>query len=236
MTCARSQVVDLFGATKVPYGDKFVRGITATCGYCPTVESLPVNNFATKHTDEQSELNFIKRKLEGRGWKIGNRPDQHRCPKCFIAIKVTASRRAGENRVARANGETPMSVTPIKTLKEAGARMMGREDRRIIFAKLNEVYVGDKVGYGDGWTDEKVAGDLGVPRAWVKLIRDENFGDEVANDEIRRAVTDAGKLLEQITATAARAEVVAVDLKRLNSEADRIGRSLDVIRKALGVG
>jgi len=238
MTCARSQVIDLFGATKVPYGDKFVRGITATCGYCPTVESLPVNSFATKHSDDQSELQFIRRKLEARGWKVGNRQDQHRCPKCFAAIKATAARRASENRsIANGGGTAPMTtVTPIKSLKEAGTRMMGREDRRIIFAKLNEVYVGDKVGYGDGWTDEKVAGDLGVPRAWVKLIRDENFGDEMANDEIRQRLSEADALMKEFKAAAPFVEDMVGKLKHLNSEADRIGRSLDAIRKALGVG
>jgi hypothetical protein len=236
MTCAQTQVIDLFGATKVPSGDKFVRGITVTCGYqnCGGVESLPVNNFATKHTDDQTELNFIRRKLEGRGWKIGNKPDQHRCSKCFAAIKATAARRASENRVTRANGETPVSVSPIKSLKDIAPRMMGREDRRIVFEKLNEVYLNDKVGYGTGWTDERVANDLGVPRAWVKLIRDENFGDEMANEEIKQKVADATKLLDEMKQRTAVAETIVADLKRLSTEAERMNKSLDAIRKAVG--
>ncbi len=43
-----------------------------------------------------------------------------------------------------------------------------RENRRIILAKLEEVYVDEKTGYSPGWTDAKLALDLGVPRAWVK--------------------------------------------------------------------
>ena len=229
----QSQVAELFSLTTVPYGDtgKMVRGVCVTCGHCGAVEQLPVNNFRNGSGDEH-DAKFVKRKLEARGWKIANRAG-HRCPKCFSSIKATAARRASENAAA-ANGETPVSVTPIKSLKEVGARMLGREDRRIIFEKLNEVYVNDKVGYGAGWTDEKVATDLGVPRAWVKLIRDENFGDEMANEEIKQKVSEASKVLDEIKQKTAQAEVIWADVKRLNNEAERIGKSLDSIRKALG--
>ena len=126
------------------------------------------------------------------------------------------------------------SVTTIKSLAEVGARMLGREDRRIIFEKLNEVYVSDKVGYGDGWTDEKVASDLGVPRAWVKLIRDENFGDEMANDEIKNKVAEATQALAEIKVLTSNAEAIWGDVKRLTNVAEHIDKSLDAIRKVLG--
>lgn len=230
----QSQTIELFGATKVSYGDKMVRGITVSCGHCVAVESLPVNNFAGRNgAGDEREVQFIKRKMEGRGWKIGNKPDQHRCPGCFAAAKASSARRAGESKP---NGEKPVSVTPIKSLKDIAPRLLGREDRRIIFAKLNEVYVGEKIGYGEGWTDEKVANDLGVPRAWVKLVRDENFGDEMASEEIRQKVEEASKLLEQVKAAIPFAEDVVANLKRLNNEAEHLGKSLDVIRKALGGG
>jgi hypothetical protein len=232
----QNQTAELFSVTRVPYGDtgKFVRGVCITCGHCGDVEHLPVNNFAGRNgAGDDVEIQFVKRKLEARGWKISNRAG-HRCPKCFSSIKATAARRASENAAA-ANGETPVSaVTPIKSLKEVGARMLGRDDRRIIFEKLNDVYLNDKVGYSAGWTDERVATDLGVPRAWVKLIRDENFGEEMANEEITQKVVEASKVLDEIKQKTAQAEVIWADVKRLNNEAERIGKSLDVIRKTLG--
>jgi hypothetical protein len=229
----QNQVAELFSATKVPYGDKLVRGVAVCCGDCGKVENLPVNNFPGRNRDgDEAEVLFVKRKMEARDWKISNNRVGHRCPKCLSLIKA-AVKRAPENR-ATANGETPVSVTPIKSLKEAGARMLGREDRRIIFEKLNEVYVNDKVGYGAGWTDDRVATDLGVPRAWVKLIRDENFGDEMANEEIRQKVAEASQKLDEIKKTTAQAELIWADIKRLNNEAERISKSLDSIRKSLG--
>lgn len=161
----QSQVAELFSVTKVPYGDsgKIVRGVYIACGHCGLVEHLPVNIFPGRNGDGDGlEIQFVKRKMEARGWKIGTRAG-HRWPKCFSSIKATAARRPSDNGVA--NGETPVSVTPIKSVQEAATRMLGRDDRRIIFEKLNEVYVNDKVGYSAGWTDERVSTDLGVPGA-----------------------------------------------------------------------
>jgi hypothetical protein len=224
----QSQTAELFGTAKVLYGDKLVRGVTATCGHCGNGESLPVNNFAGRNgAGDDVEFQFVRRKLEGRGWKIGSKPSHHRCPNCFAAIKASPARKA--------NGETPVSVTPIKSIKDT-ARPLGRDDRRIIFEKLNEVYVSDKVGYSAGWTDEKVAVDLGVPRAWVRLIRDENFGDEMANEEIRQKLADAAKLLDEIKQRTTLAETIVADMKRLTTEAEHMNKTLDMIRKAIGGG
>ncbi|MGY3130070.1 hypothetical protein ACVWZM_000752 [Bradyrhizobium sp. USDA 4501] len=239
MSNVQSQTAELFSVSKVPYGDagKFVRGVAVICGHCGACENMPVNNFPGRNgSGNDVEFQFVKRKLEARGWKIGSKPAQHRCSKCFSSIKATAARRAPENGSPAMNGGASVSVTPIKSFNDVAARMLGRDDRRIIFEKLNEVYVNDKVGYSAGWTDERVASDLGVPRAWVRLIRDENFGDEMANEEIRRQVADASRLLDEVKKATAQAEVIVADLKRLNNEAERIGKSLDVVRKALGGG
>jgi len=103
---------------------------------------------------------------------------------------------------------------------------MTRDDRRIIFEKLNEVYVNDKVGYDKGWTDEKVATDLGVPRAWVRLIREENFGDEVGNEDIRKQIAEAQTTLAQVRA-------IEPEMRRLLGMADKIERQMAEIQKVL---
>jgi hypothetical protein len=103
---------------------------------------------------------------------------------------------------------------------------MTRDDRRIVFEKLNEVYLNDKVGYAKGWTDETVAVDLGVPRAWVRLIREENFGDEVGNEDIREQVREAQAMLAQVRA-------IEPEMRRLLGMSDKIERSLAEIQKVL---
>lgn len=109
---------------------------------------------------------------------------------------------------------------------QENAKVMTREDRRIIFEKLNDVYIDGKIGYGRGWTDEKVANDLGVPRAWVKLLREENFGDEVGNEDIREQAAEAQAALAEI-------RKLEPDMRRLLALADKVEKSLAEIQKVL---
>jgi hypothetical protein len=217
----------LFTFTKVPYGDdnQLVRGVIARCGApgCEAAIPLPVNTMQNaRGTDDEIEWRFIAHKLQAKGWRIGRNESSHRCPRCFNAAKFSAIRKAEEMK----NGN-PMTEK-LQVVKD-NMRVMTREDRRIIFEKLNEVYVNDQVGYGDGWTDEKVAVDLGVPRAWVKLIRDENFGDEVANENIREQIKDAREVLCKIKAI----EPSLAEAQRLVAVADKIEKSLAEIAKVL---
>jgi hypothetical protein len=51
-----------------------------------------------------------------------------------------------------------------------------KTDKRLIIAKLEEVYEDETRGYRKGWSDLRVAGDLGVDQEWVELIRASIFG------------------------------------------------------------
>lgn len=225
---------ELFNTKAIQHGGRTVRGVVVACGYCNAEEELPVNTFSGHSGDGGGrEVRFVQHKMEALGWKIGRKYGGHRCPKCFTAIKITASNRSAAKRIAATNGEEPVKPV-IKSLNDIAPRMLGRDDRRIIFEKLNEVYLNDKVGYAVGWTDEKVANDLGVPRAWVKIIRDENFGEELANEEIKLKVAEASQKLIEIMEAVTRATGFWDDVKRLSNEAEHIGKNLDVIRKAVG--
>ncbi|MGY8665718.1 hypothetical protein Q3C01_25625 [Bradyrhizobium sp. UFLA05-109] len=214
----------VFEHTSVPYGEdgRLVRGIIARCGApnCEAAVPLPVNLMANgRGMDSNIEWQFIARKLEQKGWRIGKTATAHRCPKCFSAAKFSAIRKSGEKPVVNKT-EQPLQVV------QENARVMTREDRRIIFEKLNDVYIDGKVGYGRGWTDEKVALDLGVPRAWVKLLREENFGDEVGNEEIHEQLAEAKTALAEM-------RKLEPDMRRLLALADKIEKSLAEIQKVL---
>ncbi|MCP3471352.1 hypothetical protein NLM33_13525 [Bradyrhizobium sp. CCGUVB1N3] len=220
-------VSTVFEHARVPYGDdgRLVRGIIARCGApnCEAAVPLPVNVMANgRGTDSNIEWQFIARKLEQKGWRIGKTATAHRCPKCFNAAKFAAIRKSEEKPVVT-------KIEPPLQVVQENARVMTREDRRIVFEKLNEVYIDGKVGYGRGWTDEKVATDLGVPRAWVRVIREENFGDEVGNEEIRDHIMQAGKLLLDIKALRQPFD----EAQRLFALADKIEKSLSEIQKVL---
>lgn len=217
-------VSTVFEHTSVPYGEdgRLVRGIIARCGApnCEAAVPLPVNLMANgRGMDGNIEWQFIARKLEQKGWRIGKSATAHRCPKCFNSAKFAAIRRSEEKTVVK------QTEQPLQVVQE-NARVMTREDRRIIFEKLNDVYIDGKVGYGRGWTDEKVANDLGVPRAWVKLLREENFGDEVGNEDIREQAAEAQAALAEM-------RKLEPDMRRLLALADKIEKSLAEIQKVL---
>lgn len=170
------RVMAYFERTTVPNGGKPTRGFKIQCGHCGFNGAVPLNSSLSS----ENEAKIIQRKFEEIGWKIGKIQTQHRCPRCFSAIKnaaIVKSQRK-ENQV---------------TQPQTQPREMQKEDKRLIFAKIHEVY-GDN-SYLDNWTDAKVAIDLGVPRAWVKQVREADFGAEGGNEEIKASIEEAKKIL-----------------------------------------
>ena len=134
----------------------------------------------------------ISKKFSQRGWSIGSNSQWDICPSC----------------IAKKKQEKPtLKIVPKVeekadlTMKPELPRTMGREDRRIVFEKLNGVYLDERRGYEVGWSDHKVALDLGIPRAWVEQVREEMFGPINTNPEIGdflKAVKELNDLKSQV--------------------------------------
>ncbi len=202
---------------------KSVRGVVVTCK-CGVIKSMPFNS--THHTRPQSWFdNVIARKLEADGWKTLKAKDGPVCPSCVSAAEAKA-----------ANQANPAPI--IKDLKDLGVLTqpkpteLTKENRRVILAKLEDVYVDEATGYSAGWTDAKVAADLGVPRAWVTTLRGENFGPE-GNEEIKVALAEAKELMAAINkAMCAFAEQNRI-IDELERRAEKIERTIIAIEKGL---
>ena len=115
------------------------------------------------------------------------------------------------------------------------------EDRRIIGAKLDDVYDVKAGHYATGWTDQKVATDLGVPRAWVEQVRKLFYGEEASNPEIDALIAEASALKKSVEPLAASIAKMRADLTgliaehaKLTTRSDMIERRLVEIKKALG--
>jgi len=185
----------LFVPTQVAVGNQFKRGLRITCSRCPTTFVERFNTMAGNDSGDEHLMRFVHRKFTNAGWKVGDTRRQHLCPDC-----VEKARRAKEKTMA---ADTPnlnvVKPAPLATVPPP--REMSREDRRLIFAKLEGVYEDEKTGYQKDWTDKRVADDLGCPQAWVAKIRDENFGPHGSNPtidselaEARRHIAEARKL------------------------------------------
>ena len=177
----------------------------------------------------------IARKFRERGWHIGHTPAKDRCPVCNGSARSNPT--TEEIRDVGLHNETAVVElrAPKPGASEAAPREMSREDRRIIFVKLEEVYVDEATGYTAGWNDHRVAEDLNCPRAWVEVIRDENFGPQRADQSAEvvelRARLDVierdGAALAEIAATILR---TAEDARMQGAQLQ--GRSRDLLKQA----
>jgi hypothetical protein len=77
-------------------------------------------------------------------------------------------------------------------------KKMGRDEKRLVFEKLNEHYVSETVGYADGFSDKRIAEELGCPRKWVEDVREEMFGPVRINNEAKNFVGRIAALDQKI--------------------------------------
>ncbi len=155
--------------------------------------------------------------FRNKGWIVGAGPRADRCSEHAGNIRATKSetkmpetamsaalekakqkpaeqiKEGLKEALSVAKGETkPHAVhgTVHKETKVIADPDPTREERRIIFAKLNEVYLDEDTGYSKDWSDQKVAHDLGVRKSWVAKIRDENFGPDINSQQLAALVKD----------------------------------------------
>lgn len=198
-----------FHEHSVPYGDRGHRVVAdIVCAKCGRVDTTPTGTGSSTLPDE-----VIGKKFKAMGWIVGGSAKGDECPQCISKPK-----------------EKPV----LKVVGQANhPREMGRDDRRIIFEKLNETYVDEKTGYDTGWSDHRVASDLGVPRKWVEQVREEMFGSIGTNAEMSEYLTQATEILDEArrylaAAEKARKEVEAVlsrpEFGTVNSIIDRLSK------------
>lgn len=175
-------------------GPIVAQGLRIFCSQCARQEvaKLPRN---TQYSCSQIVADKMWR---AKGWFVGKSRKYDVCPTCVREEKARrdATRQADTNHT---RVEVVTMSNKVVSFSEA-PRQMTRDDRRLVFGKIDEVYVDGTEGYSSGWTDQKVATDLGVPVAWVKLIREENFGPEGLNNDYRNLIADGKKIMDAFRA------------------------------------
>lgn len=196
----KNRTASMFEEMRVPYGGSFRPVARAVCRNCGAVDEMSL-----RAKSSLMPLTLVAKKFAEKGWTVGSNKDWHLCPSCSL--------------------KKPPKLALVKTenaMKEDIARPMTREEKRIVYSKLNEVYADEKQGYTEGWSDYRVATDLGVPRVWVEQVREEMFGPVAVNPEIDRFL----KLEEELkslrndvtTLSALKGQLISVEtgLKRVD--------------------
>ena len=175
----------------------------------------------------------IARKFRERGWHIGHTPAKDRCPVCNGTARSNTP--AEEIREVGLHNETTVVElkAPRPGASEQPPREMTREDRRIIFAELESVYGDERTGYTAGWNDDTVARALNCPRAWVEVIREENFGPQKADQsaeviDLRTRIEAAERDGAALAADAEKIRRTAEDARMAAAQIE--GRSRDLLK------
>lgn len=207
----------MFPIVSRPYGEKRRPALVITCGHpgCKNEEVMVVSSNGAPNRS------FVTRSFANKGWKVGKKPDDDRCP-----------------QHARGSGKTEektdmQKTTPPEQTKAEPPRVMSRDERRIIFAEINDVYAGPS-GYEAPWSDTKVAAALDVPVAWVTEVRTEFFGDACSNPELEEFRQHASAS-EKLVATAQELhKEFELTWSKLQAQMDRINehqRAMSALRK-----
>jgi hypothetical protein len=202
------------------------RGVRVWCCKCSRKEEVLANSRRGSggggYDDDIIERS-LSDKFEKLGWKIGKNLHHNLCPdhnKKENAImahnnngkaqppasdKVVLMNSAASISTPKQHPQTPSpspkpSPSPAPLSAAPTPRGPSRDEKRIIFQKIDEVYVGETVGYSNNWSDKRLAADLAVPLSWVAAIREENFGPDIDEESVA-VMTEAKALLEEAKTT-----------------------------------
>lgn len=221
-----------FTSRSVFYGDKYVPGIEIVCGSCREHASYPIGSIKGKYVapDSAESAQRSTAIFERHGWLVGKRPQMDRCPEC---LKKLGIEKKTSNPIMEAKLKEALAAKAPATPADK-PRDMSREEGRIIFAKIEEVYRDEKHGYHNGWSDHRVATDLSCPRAWVEQVRKQFFGPEGSNDEVRQVAEQARAYMAEAAALIERADRMRVEAVALAKKGETIQRRIDSIEKTVG--
>lgn len=167
--------------------------VSLCCCVCGQTEKL---NTTTGERGHHLPDEAISRAFRRKGWFVAATARKDRCPehaKPHRKPAQEAPKMAADTKVIDIRSPQPGA-------SDLPPREMTKTDRRLVIAKLEEVYEDEATGYSTGWHDERVAKDMAVPRAWVELIREENFGPIKAEQSaevqsIRLAIEETDRVL-----------------------------------------
>jgi len=173
------------------------------CSVCHSKSKVKKIWHGTHYTTMQVTL-----MLRQWGWHIAGKPFGDVCRNCLRfeahrpsndqhkteTIKMTVSKVAP--KITPAINVTPAApVAPVVPFNKPPE--ITREARRKIFSSIDFNYDPTKGSYTNGKTDAIIAKELNLPIAWVKLIRDEAFGPEGADDQTVKLIAEAKELLSK---------------------------------------
>ena len=248
-----------FDSRLIAHGDKKVVAQIAHCAHKGCKSEVEIINPKGSRIMPPSMFN---RKITQRDWAIvgheaycpkhkPSSPGRRRVAHSVDANVVFANfdKPAVVPAVTPAPAPTPAPIVPPKEsepmtatirdlsqLGEATTVIMDPSTRRRVFRLIDEHWDESRGRYENTWSDQRLATDLKVPRAWVEEIRREAFGDNGGNaemDELKVDLEAAEKRFSEMSAEAARRldaavnacaglEKALIDIKEMRRRLERL--------------
>tara|TARA_R110000868_G_scaffold305823_2_gene566850 strand:- start:784 stop:1410 length:627 start_codon:yes stop_codon:yes gene_type:complete len=200
----------LFNQISIKQNGLLRGGYRLHCRDCPATTEMVISGTARALPPE-----FVKSKFSQRGWVVADAKQRDVCPAC--SKQKSIERRGNVVALTKPAADKPREMT--------------REDKRLVFGKIDAVYLDERRGYENGWSDKRVADDLGVPLAWVRAIREADFGQEGISSDAREVIAAAKKLGEEIDAIDKRFAALTKDFADIKFRYARTERSVEDVRK-----
>lgn len=218
------------------------------CRHCSSVFERKARKYSGPPPDLEGEVLPEAKKA---GWDVLHGARRAMCPGCRGVLAQAKAKKEAKIMVTKPTPTPkprtePGEVVPLKPAvagKAEAPPSMDIDAAFLIRDKLGEVYLDAQRGYGEGWTDKKVAESLTVPRDWVRQVRCKVYGASSAGgaedfapvlNEARAVLAAAKDLTEQ--GLKVQQEVAVFERARgeVLAQVGRLERRLADIEKAVG--
>lgn len=142
---------------------------------------------------------IIHKHFTQKGWGLRKRPT---CPDCQAKKRIK-----------------PVSVSPIKTTPVAANQPepsdAAKKAKRLIYQALEDYYDDSKKAYRPGHSDETIAKEVGASAAFVKAVREADFGPLSAPADIKDLLDRIEVMTKQVKELSDRAEFMMASVQSL---------------------
>jgi hypothetical protein len=160
--------------------------------------------------------------FQRKGW-IVDKHGRHKCVEC--QTREEARKTYALQRKETEVSEGPMKISEI--VADPNLRKPSLSDNRRIRQALDAAYDEDKKRYSSNQTDQSIGAELGVPWAWVRSYREENYGPLVeGNLELVRLKSELGQVRVKIEDVGKEVEKLIDRHARLNDELTALARRI----------
>lgn len=196
-----------FEITRVCQDGSWLERARFTCARCSAHEAFPL--VRGRSINPEATIKHAA----AAGWDVKNHSSRAECPRCLAARRIAAK------------GESPGPKAEVIMLQPVAKPLT--PDQRLRIRALLDKHFDDGAGrYLDGYSDQKVATELNLPRIHVETIREAAYGAIRVPPEMEAAE----KAVAALEARLKPAETIAAEIDKLLAGARTL---VEAARKAL---